>query len=81
MNKKFQVVNVATMGFDNHVVTLENEDAEVKLRIKDQTAFDQYAKGDEVVITFGEGSTAAAPAKTDVKKKSAPKKQSTKKKA
>lgn len=64
MKTKFVVTHVQTQGFNDHQVSLENESADIKIRLKDQADFNKFAKGQEVDLSFIE-----APKKASTKKK------------
>lgn len=79
MKKQFEITNVETVAFDDHIVTLKSADSTVKLHLHDQTefdAFDRSSVGKTVAITFEAPTKSAkkSTAKTPAKKAKAKKK-------
>jgi len=72
MKKQFEVTNVETIAWDDHIVTLKSSDSTVKLHLHDQTEFDAFDRssiGKVVSITFESGKASKkVEAKTPVKK-------------
>lgn len=63
-NKKFTVVEVNRIAFNNETVILENESARITLQLKDQKDHGKHEKGKTKTISFSSKEEAAASEST-----------------